>query len=245
MYQDGPVERVLATIFSMATSLWANKGANPSGNSTAGRPWYFRLVWQNDCSVQPWPCGFALYPDNPNYLPKLAVDATSQAATIKAAARAAFKKAFDGYPVIDADEGRPDTGDHRVNVIDGNDLANPCGRTDNAPGVTVSEVFYLAAMERAQWALPVVLQTAQDAQSSLSRVDLMKAIGAGIGNNAAHELVHQFFQKHNGMDDSSTNTYNGKDCNGDTARWVYGIGPIGWEDVTANALKTTLNALHK
>ena len=44
------------------------------------------------------------------------------------------------------------------------------------------------------------------------------------------------------MDDSSKNTYNGKDCNGDTAPWTYGIGPISWEDITAEALKTALGA---
>lgn len=244
MYQQGSVERVLAGTISMATSLWAQAGANPSGNSTAARPWYFKLVWKNDCAASPANCGFTLYPDNPRYLPNLATGATSQAATIKSAALAAFKKAFNDYPV-NADEGRPDTGDHRVNVIDGQDINHPCGRSDNLPGRTFSEVFYLMAMEQAQWALPIGLVNAQDVQNALGRGDLMKAIGAGIGNNAAHELVHQFLLDHYGMDNSSTNTYNGRDCNGATARWVYGIGPIRWEDVTANALKNSLGAGHK
>jgi hypothetical protein len=105
-----------------------------------------------------------------------------------------------------------------------------------------SEVFYLASMERAQWALPILLRTAQDVQSALSRADLMKAIGSGIGNNAAHELAHQFLLSHYGMDDSSTNTYNGKDCNGDTAPWVYGIGTIGWQDIMGTALQNSLGS---
>src|SRR5260370_25142965 len=105
-------------MISMATSLWAQSGANPSGNSTAGRPWHFKLVWKNNCATVPWPCGFHLYPDFPQYLGALVVDATSQATTIKAAALDALKRAFHNYPV-DVSEGRPNTGDHRANVVDG------------------------------------------------------------------------------------------------------------------------------
>ena len=57
-------------------------------------------------------------------------------------------------------------------------------------------------MEQAQWALPIVLNTSQDVQNALGRADLMKAIGAGIGNNAAHEIGHQFFLTGYGMDDA-------------------------------------------
>jgi len=70
----------------------------------------------------------------------------------------------------------------------------------------------------------------------------MTAIGAGIGNNAAHEVAHQILLAHSGMDDSSTSTYNGADCNGDSAPWVYGIGSIHWEEVTGNALRNALGA---
>jgi hypothetical protein len=97
-------------------------------------------------------------------------------------------------------------------------------------------------MEQAQWALPLVLRTAQDVQSALSSTALMNAIGTGIGNNAAHEIGHQFFGRAGtGMDDSSTHTYNGQGCQGDVAPWVYGTGPIGWEGVTANAWKNRLS----
>jgi hypothetical protein len=95
-------------------------------------------------------------------------------------------------------------------------------------------------MEQSQWALPILLNTLQDVQNALGRVDLMRAIGTGIGNNAAHEIGHQFFLTGFGMDDSSTNTYNGQGCDGGRARWVYGFGPISWESVTANAWKSTL-----
>lgn len=244
LYQLGSVERVVGTPTAMAMSLWANAGANPSGNNTAARPWYFKLVWQNNCSTVPWPCGFNLAPDNPQAIANLTIDATSQATAIKQAALNAFKKAFDKYPV-NASEGRPDSGDHRVNVIDGYNLAHPCGQSDNTPGKTVSEVFYGYNMQQAQWALPIELTTAQDVTNALNNRSLMKAIGSGIGNNAAHEMAHQFLLGASGMDDSSTNTYNGLACEGDTAAWVYGIGPIQWEEVTATALKNALGAGHK
>jgi hypothetical protein len=242
-YQRGSVIRVPSILAEAATSLWANAGATPSGNSTAGRPWYFKLVWKNNCAGRPWPCGFFLYPDNPLAHIDRAINATSQATRIKAAALVAFKKAFSDYPV-DADEGRPDSGDHRVDVIDGSSLGHPCGRSDNIPGRTISDVFYQAAMEWAQWNLPVVLVTAEDAQAALSRADLMKAIGAGIGNNAAHELAHQFLLSAYGMDDNSSNTYNGARCE-DGAPWVYGIGPIAWGTATAAGLKNKLGAGHR
>ena len=67
-----------------------------------------------------------------------------------------------------------------------------------------------------------------------------EAIGSGIGINAAHEMAHQFLLRTDGM--SSINTYNGLSCDGSTARWVYGLGPIRWEDTTGKALKDKLGA---
>ena len=212
-------------------------------NPHAARPWYFKLIWQNNCAQSSWPCGFVLYPDNPQYLPNLAIDASSQAGTIKSAALAALKKAFDKYPVS-VGEGTPDTGDNRAWVEDGISFENGVSRCGGTFQVNQhdSTIYYLANMEQAQWALPIVLNTSQDVQNALGRADLMKAIGAGIGNNAAHEIGHQFFLKGYGMDDGSTNTYNGQGCEGATAPWVYGLGPIQWEDVTASAWNNVLGA---
>ena len=238
-YQQGSVERLSSAPLLMAQSLWAQSGGSPSQNRTAARPWYFKLVWLNNCAAQSPPCGFVLYPDNPEALPNLSIDATSQATTIKVAALTALKKAFDQYPV-NASEGSDGTGDHRVKVIDGYDINNPCGRTVPLPGIKTSDVFYLASMEQAQWALPILLTTSQDVQNALGRLDLMKAIGTGIGENAAHEVGHQFLLGSSGMDDNSTNTYNSKGCDGDRAPWVYGKGPVNWEDVTQQALKNIL-----
>ncbi len=247
VYQLGSVERmayppISAPPINMALSLWAWVGGNPSGNGTAARPWYFKLIWQNDCSTVPWPCGFALYPDNPQYQPNLAVDASSQAGAIKSAALAAFKKAFDPYPVS-ASEGTPNTGDNRAVVVDGlhfNTDGESCGLSAPAPGGHESNVYYLPHMEQAQWALPLQITTFQAAQVAVGTTDLMKAIGTGIGTTAAHETVHQFLENGSGMDDRSQNTYNGQGCRGDLSPWVYGFGPIQWEDVTATALKNSL-----
>jgi len=72
------------------------------------------------------------------------------------------------------------------------------------------------------------------------------AIGTGIGNNAAHEIVHQLSnhavykgQPIPGMDDNTFGTYNGGSCQ-DPAVFT-GIGadaktPIYWESNTAQAL---------
>ena len=170
----------------------------------------------------------------------MAIDATSQARVIKAAALDAFKRAFDSYPVT-VGEGRSGTGDNRANVEDGYNYTD-CGTTGGNARHD-STVWYVRNMEMAQWALPITIMTAPQLQQALLRVDLMKAIGTGIGNNAAHEIAHQFFKDKiaAALDDNSSNTYNGAECFGDKAPWVYGIGSIRWGDTTANQWKKVLS----
>ena len=223
-------------------SLWSWLFGNASGTSTAGRPWYFKLTWQNNCSTEPQPCGFTLYPDNPRFLAGLAVDASSQATVMKRAALDALRKAFDKYPV-DVNEGRSGTGDHRANVVDGvyfDGSSVACGLTPPIGLQYDSKVYYRKNMEEAQFALPIQLNTAQDVQNALQNIALMKAVGTAIGNNAAHEFGHQFFSAGAGMDDSSINTYNGQGCDGSVERWIWGFGPIQWEGIIANAWKNAL-----
>jgi len=246
IYRQGSVERLFLDAILMAQSLWANQGGGPSKNGAAGRPWEFKIVWRNDCSAVPWPCGFHLYPDYPDYLVRLAVDATAQAGTIKAAALDALKSAFDKYPVR-VTEGKLNTGDHRANVVDGYVFdaklgVNSCGTTNPFVISNDSNIYYQANMEQAQWALPLTLKTLADVQAALNNRILMMAIGTGIGNNAAHEIAHQFFLAKNGMDDTSQDTYNGQSCRGDMSPWVYGIGMIQWEGIAADALKKELGA---
>jgi hypothetical protein len=240
VYQTGSVDRIVSALIHRARSLWASLGGGPSFNYCAGRPWYFELVWENNCAQSPWPCGFALYPDNPQSQPPLAVDASSQAGAIKSAALAAFQKAYDNYPVS-VSEGAPNTGDNRVLVVDGTYIGSKgesCGISAPVAGGHESNVYYLTVMEQAQWALPLVMTTFQQVQNAVGRADLMKAIGTGIGNSAAHELAHQFLGDGFGMEDNSKNTYNSGGCRGDLDPWTFGFGPIQWENVTANALSS-------
>ncbi len=84
---------------------------------------------------------------------------------------------------------------------------------------------------------------------------LLQAIGEGIGNNAAHEIMHQLRNRFlpSGkvvpgawMDDDSINTYNGESCDGSKAPWVYtGVGPDGitaihWEKDNADVTLTNI-----
>ncbi len=244
LYQDGPLTEVFQKFVDAAKSLWAHVGGSPSGNNAAARQWNFKLVWQNNCSGVPQPCGFTLYPDDPAVNLSLAIDATSQATAIKDAALKALKRAFMSYPVL-VSEGTTGTGDHEADVLDGenyivqpntNDVTELCGLTPNQ-GAQSSMVWYRKHMEQAQWALGIKLITAQDVQNALGRLDLMNAIGTGIGNTAAHEIGHQFFGFYFGMEDSSVHTYNGAaGCDGlSGGGFWYGVGPISWENVTANA----------
>jgi hypothetical protein len=244
-YQIGSVDQVVSPSLLVALTLWAQVGGNPSGNSTAARPSYFKLVWQNDCSSGVQPCGFFVYPANPQVLPNLLVDATSQATMVKTAALNSLKRAFDKYN-IDVSEGQPATGNHQAVVINGTIVVNglpACGLTLGSRTNT-SNVAYALHMELAQDAVPITLTSAQDAQNALANRVYMQSIGTGIGNTAAHEIGHQFFGNGSGMEDSSTNTYNGAlGCDpvgGGSGPWNYGFGPISWESATANAWKNVL-----
>lgn len=238
----GLCREVIGPFLFPGMSLWANVGGNPSGNFSAGRPWYFKLIWENNCSASSRPCGFTLYPDNPQYLPELAVDASSQAGKIKSAELLALKKAFEPYPV-NVSEGRANTGANRAWVEDGISYEGGIERCGGTFEVNQhdSTVYYLKNMSEAQFALPLVLETPADVQAALTRSDLMKAIGTGIGNNAAHEIGHQFLGKQFGLDDTSSHTYNGQGCSGEGAPWVYGIGAITWGSVTAGAWQSRLS----
>lgn len=217
----------------ITSNLGAFGRANPSGTGVSARPWYFMLVWQNS---------FVLYPDNPRVLSNLQVDITFQATTMKAAALAALKKAFTYYPVT-VYEGAANTGDHRANVVDGSYFeggSDACGLS-SPYGVSVdSSVYYVANMQQAQWALPITLYSAQDVQNAANNLGLIDYIGTGIGNNAAHEIAHQFLVGSYGMDDNSTYTYNGQGCDGALSPWVYSGSGIHWESITAGALTQNL-----
>src|SRR2546430_6887606 len=98
-------------------------------------------------------------------------------------------------------------------------------------------------MVQAQYAVNATNGTPTDA--------LLQAIGEGIGNNAAHEIVHQLKNRflNTGkivgaglwMDDNSTDTYSCISCGGSITPRVYtGVGtdpnktPIHWEQGNAD-----------
>lgn len=97
-----------------------------------------------------------------------------------------------------------------------------------------SRVYYLRHMEEAQFALYPSARPATPSQP------LVQAIGEGIGNDAAHEIGHQFSdggQFVADMDDDSVDTYQSHQCLGPSAPWIYtGVGtdpqktPIHWDN---------------
>jgi hypothetical protein len=234
----------------IAASLWAFPLGNPSGIGATGRPWYFILNWQN---------AFDFIPDYPAILPDLKTDITNNATAIKAAALAALKEAYKPWGVTVV-EGTPNTGDHQAIVqTSSTDQGPSCGSTNiNVVHRVDSEVWYECNMEQAQRALQVAINNAQDETNALKRQDLIQAIGRGIGNNAAHEIAHQFLIKCCSMDvltsddPASAGTYNNGDADGDPNPQIinsdpapytgYGKSgkPIFWEDSTKKALGNCL-----
>jgi hypothetical protein len=244
------------TPFSLAVpvdfaSLWAEPQGNPSGNNAAGRPWYFILNWQNT---------FDFVPDNPSMRTDLKTDITSNATTIKTTALKALKQAYAGWPVVVV-EGTPNTGDHQAVVQTTLTDATSCGITDpNQVPPNDSELSYECNMEEAQVALQVVINNAQDESNALNRIDMIQAIGRGIGNNAAHEIAHQFLSACCSMDvkisadPAAAGTYNNGDANGDPNQQVVDSDPapytgygkdgkaIHWEATTNKALTKCLGS---
>jgi hypothetical protein len=248
------VSEVALPISEDASSLWANLGGSPSKNNAADRPWYFILNWQN---------AFDFIPSVPSSLPNLKTDITSEAATIKVAALQALKHAYDHaqWPVVVV-EGTPGTGDHQAVVQTTNPICNSTSPNQTPP--TDSRISYECNMEEAQNALQVVINNPQDEARALRRQDLIQAIGRGIGNNAAHEIAHQFLGECCSMDvmtskdANSAATYNNGDADGDPHPQVVnsdpapytGYGkdnatPIHWEDTTQQALNKCISQGYK
>jgi hypothetical protein len=245
-----PFAAIALPVPVQAASLWAFPGGSPSRDDGAGRPWYFILNWQN---------AFDFIPDDPSIRSDLKTDITNNATAIKTAALNALKEAFNAWSVVVV-EGTPNTGDHQAVVQTNSTNQGPsCGSTNiNVVHPTDSEVWYECNMEQAQWALGIIINNAQDEANALTRQDLIRAIGRGVGNNAAHEIAHQFLIKCCSMDvlisddPGSAGTYNNGSADGDANPQVinsdpapytgYGKSgkPIFWEDATKKALGNCL-----
>jgi hypothetical protein len=210
-------------------------GGNPSGTRTAVRHLDLELLWcaANLCSPDQ-DVSFVYYQDNPHYTPVPTTTLTpAQIITVKTAAFTAFRQAFigSGYPVQIGIMGK---GTNQVQITG---EPAPMGENGVSCGATspfstsVSLLYYLSNMEQAQYALAV--------QTGTPNNSLLRAIGTGIGNNAAHEVGHQLRLK--GMDDSSVGTYNAGECSGAADPSIYtGVtpqgNPIKWEDQSAQSL---------
>jgi hypothetical protein len=190
-YQVGSVDKLSIPPILMATTLWAQAGANPSSSSTASRPWRFVLNWQND---------FTFTPDDPQELTNLTTDVTYYATSIKQAALKALQDAYSGVPVtvVEGTGG----GDANATVLNHQTITpkTSYGATDTN-NVGNHQVDYINNMEDGQWAYSVTITNAQDEATALQqRTDLIAAIGRAIGNTAAHEIAHQFLVACCGMD---------------------------------------------
>jgi Bacterial Ig-like domain (group 2)/Protein of unknown function (DUF1573)/IPT/TIG domain/Abnormal spindle-like microcephaly-assoc'd, ASPM-SPD-2-Hydin/Galactose oxidase, central domain len=226
-YRYGSVDQVAASPTLMATTLWAQANANPSGSSTAARPWYFVLIWQND---------FTFTPDNPTFFPNLTTDISYRAVAIKQAALKALKDEYSAWPVTVV-EGTPGTGDARATVLNHQTLLGTAsfGATD-PNNITVHQVDYILNMEDAQEAYGTVINNAHDENGVLQkRTDMIQAIGKAVGNTAGHEIAHQFLLECCDMDanpqtdPNARGTYNAAGSNAldDPSFWTgYWPNPI-------------------
>jgi hypothetical protein len=239
----GP-EGITAYASNLITPTVSTYGA-PSPEGKEGRPWYFVLVWQND---------FTFTPDYPNRLPSLTTDITSDATVIKQAALKAMKDAYKDFWIVIV-EGTPGTGDHRATVLNTQTLvahSRSCGATNpNQP--RESQVDYIVNMQNAQDALKVVINNSQDEAAALQRIDLLQAIGRGVGVTAAHELAHHFLFNCCAMDADpeqdplARGAYNATGCSGvlDPSPWT-GFWPkpvikLHWEPATLRGLNECLS----
>jgi len=250
-YTDGPVDQVAATPI-IASSLWSWLGGSPSGGGSAGRPWYFKLVWQNDFSFVP------------NSRPDLKTDISSYATAIKTAALDAFKQAYSEFPAtaVSVSEGALNGGGDTEAVVRNSQTLVPntyvCGATpDN--NSRYSEIDYLHVQEQTPFALNLKLTTQAAVQKALQQGLLIQAIGRGIGNTAAHETAHQFLHECCDMDSdpnsksrynpdptvpdpNARGAYNAGGCDGsmDQSFWLgYWPSPkidLYWEDAADKGL---------
>jgi hypothetical protein len=198
-----------------------------SVNMTATRALDIELVWLDHNDGNDLQVGFEFYTDYPqidlsmqsNPI-KLAVSWPDSVVLMKQEAVAALVDAFAPLPVY---VGTGHKGTNTAYVVGQypsmENGSVPCAAT-NVAGASASSVYYLRNMEQAQWALKNGNLT--NSLGVFVNDSLIRAIGTGIGNNAAHEFGHQFNIV--GMDDppsGPSGTFNGGDCGGDDNPLIY------------------------
>jgi IPT/TIG domain/Glucodextranase, domain B/Bacterial Ig-like domain (group 2) len=229
------------------STAWAWLTGSKSGGRTQPR-YDLELVWCTNglCATLNDPdlttgqkdqdVAFSIRADDPPH--NTTALTASQTNVIQQNAVNAFKLAFTAYNV---NTGAGRQGTNTVYVV-GQNSSKGCGGT--APLVySSSAVYYPVNSTEAQFA---VSDTAGSPTPGL-----LAALGEGIGNNAAHEIAHELVNagsisgkivKLMDLDDSSLDTYNGADCSGSNAPWVYtgkdanGV-PIHWETDAVTSFK--------
>ena len=243
-YQDGDTQRIARAPFCGAASEAAEAGANPSHNKTASRPWCFALSFQNSFTFTPED------PSGPNS--SLTTDISFLAATIKAAALQELLEAYSGVPVRVVEGSK---GDVLTTVLNQQNLASKpdCGSSLLAiNGIWLHQVDYTMNMLNAQGAYNVDPKSAQ-AESALfaNRLDVIRAIGRGLGVSAAHEIAHQFvdtslMDENPATDPAARGTFNATGCNPSTdpspwtGYWPVPVIFLHWEPSALTALGQAL-----
>ena len=122
-----------------------------------------------------------------------------------------------------------------------------CGSTD-ANNPKLHQVGYLRNMMEAQDAVQLIINTQQDLTAALAQGSIIRAIGRGIGNIAAHEIAHHFLVRCCAMDanpevdENAKGTFNATGCSGerDPSPWTgYWPDPrilLHWQQPALEAL---------
>jgi hypothetical protein len=265
-YQLGSIEQVqpVSELANIGTTLASVFGGNLTGNGTSIVHQTFALNWcaNQACQLsyaQQW--GGNVKTDSnvdfyyqmaqapaPSPLPAPVELNASQIAVIENQALSALQQAFHAFPSRVLSTGSNLTSaqyTHMAEVsgsyfIPAPNGLPPCGLTVYPRNA--STVWYPCNLSQAQWALNLQATNLSQSTGSASFLNLLQAVGEGIGNNAAHEIAHQFLSDSSSclMNDnpSLVGVYNGGSAK-DPAIYT-GIGsngvPIHWSEQTAFCL---------
>jgi len=248
-YQLGSVDEIIppSNLANIATSWAAVQFGNLGRNGSAFVHQTFALNWCSNQACQltynPQYGGAGKTDSNVDFDYQMARVGNSPNPTVQLSdlqiglvenqAIQALQKAFQAFPVRVLSIGANlTTYTHMVEVSGGHFYDSKtglsCGLT--AYPRNASTVWYPCNLTEAQFALNLEDTNLSQNTGSPSFASLLKAIGEGIGNTAAHEIGHQFLDNLCGMNDNPNllGVYNGgsADAGNDPSMYT-GIGPNG------------------
>ena len=245
VWLGGAATALFAAPFEWGNPVWPVPDGDSEGQNASR--FDLELVWcaNGACSDLPDTNQDVVFFIQADDAPHTTINLSSQQKnTIRLNALNALKLAFAPYKV---NVGTGRQGSNTIYVV-GTSLL-PCGQTENVK-TTWSRIFYPPNMMQAQHAVNVTTATPTPTQLET----LVKAIGEGIGNNAAHEIGHQLVNAFTraqkivagaDMDDGSVDTYNGSSCADPavfTGVGTDGLTPIHW---SSNADQSWTNIFGK